>query len=137
MTTIHYLNVLNDPDENQKIIKKLPTNIVARWSRVVDEWIAEVEPEEEYSTPQLTKKQLKAEYPPFSEFCKFMSEEARIACNPVTSPQALKIEESKTRFDPGRAKLNPSDRRNFGARILATGSSEEKEKGSHVRKPCD
>ena len=131
MTTIHYLNVLNDPDENQKIIKKLPTNIVARWSRVVDEWIAEVEPEE-YSTPQLTKKQLKAEYPPFSEFCKFMSKEARIACNPVTSPQALKIEESKTRFDPGRAKLNPSDRRNFGARILATGSSEEKEKGSHV-----
>ena len=63
MTTIHYLNVLNDPDENQ-IIKKLPTNIVARWSRVVDEWIAEVEPEEEYSTPQLVKKQLKAEYPP-------------------------------------------------------------------------
>ena len=30
MKTIQYLNVLNDPDENQKIIQKLPSRLVAR-----------------------------------------------------------------------------------------------------------
>ncbi|KAL9976864.1 hypothetical protein ACROYT_G014202 [Oculina patagonica] len=35
MNTIQYLNVLNDPDENQKMIRKLPTHVVVRWSRVV------------------------------------------------------------------------------------------------------
>ena len=46
MKTIQYLNVLNDPDENQKIIQKLPNHLV-RWSRVVDEWIAVDELEED------------------------------------------------------------------------------------------
>ena len=78
MKTIQYLNVLNDPDENQKIIQKLPNHLVVRWSRVVDEWIAVDE----------------------LEFCKFMRKEARIACNPVTSPQALKAEEAKDKVEP-------------------------------------
>jgi len=43
MTTIHYWKVFNDPD---KMIKKLPTHIVARWTRVVDKWLAEEELEE-------------------------------------------------------------------------------------------
>lgn len=40
MNTIQYLNVLNDPDENQRMIRKLPSQVVVRWSRVVDEWSA-------------------------------------------------------------------------------------------------
>jgi len=31
MNTIQYLNVLNDPDENQKMIRKLPSQVVVRW----------------------------------------------------------------------------------------------------------
>lgn len=92
MTTIHYLNVLNNPDENQKMIKKLPTHIVARWSEVVDEWLAEEEPEEGCGNLRFGRQCFKPEYPPFSEF---MRKGARIAYNPVTLPQALKVEETK------------------------------------------
>lgn len=125
MKTIQYLNVLNDPDENQKIIQKLPSYLVARWSRVVDEWIAEDELEEDSDTPRTKGKQAKAGYPPFAEFCKFMRKEARVACNPVTSPQALKMEEAKDKVESGRLKYNARDKGNFRARALATKSEEK------------
>ena len=123
MTTIHYWKVLNDPDKNQKTIKKLPTHIVARWSRVVDKWLAEEEPEE--GCLNLERQCFKPEYPPFSEFCKFMRKEARIASTPVTSPKAMKVEETKPRFDTARMRPNPGEKRNFGTKTLATRSSEE------------
>jgi len=50
MKTIQYLNVFNAPDEDQKIIHKLPSHLVARWSRVVDKWIAVNELEENIAT---------------------------------------------------------------------------------------
>ena len=31
MNTIQYWKVLNDPEENQKIIKKRPSHVVTRW----------------------------------------------------------------------------------------------------------
>jgi hypothetical protein len=36
MGHIQYLSVLDDPEENQKILKKLPSYIVNRWGRIVD-----------------------------------------------------------------------------------------------------
>ena len=39
MNTGQYLNALNNPDENQKMIRKLPCQVVVRWSWVVDEWL--------------------------------------------------------------------------------------------------
>ena len=45
MNTIQFLNVFNDPDENQRMVKKLPSHVVLRWNRVVDEWLAEDDPE--------------------------------------------------------------------------------------------
>ena len=98
MKTIQCLNVLNDPDENQKIIQKLPNHLVIRWSRVVDEWIAIDELEEDSHTPRMDRKPDS----PFAEFCKFMRKEARIACNRVTFPQVLKAEEAKNKTEPGR-----------------------------------
>ena len=130
MKTIQYLNVLNDPDENQKIIKKLPSYLVTRWSRVVDDWIAEDEFEDS-AVLRTTGKRVKIGFPPFAEFCKFMRREARIACNPVTSPQALKVEEAKDKVYPGRGNYIARERRNFGARIMVTGSSEVR--GSTVK----
>lgn len=85
MNTIQYLNVLNDPDENQKMIKKLPSHVVVRWSRVVDEWLGEDEKDVDGTVPQRRTQANKSGYPPFAEFCKFVSKEARISCNPVTS----------------------------------------------------
>ena len=125
MKTIQYLNVLNDPDENQKIIQKLPNHLVIRWSRVVDEWIAVDELEEDSHTPRTDGKQTKAGYPPFAEFCKFMRKEARIACNPVTSPQALRAEEAKDKVTPGRSKFNSQDKGDFRVRTFATKSEEK------------
>ena len=95
MNTICYLNVLNDPEENQKILKKLPNYIASRWSRVVDHWITEEEADEHGTEERVrtVKSPAKVGYPPFAEFCRFMKKEARISCNPVTSPQALKGEE--------------------------------------------
>ena len=127
MNTIHYLNVLNDPDENQKILKKLPNYLVARWSRVVDRWVAEEELDEEQSeeTLQTAKNRAKVGYPPFSEFCKFMKKEARISCNPVTSPQALKGED-KGNEERARSRFQLRERRSPGAGAFATGSQEER-----------
>ena len=46
MNKIHFLNVLNDPDENKKMLRKLPHYLVTRWSRVVDRCIGEEDMEE-------------------------------------------------------------------------------------------
>ena len=46
--------------------------------------------------------------------------------SPVTSLQALKTEESKDKFDPGRTRYTAQDNGNSCLRAFATGSSEEK-----------
>ena len=47
MNTFEYLNILNDPEENQKTIRKLPSYLVTRWSRIVDEWVTADELEDD------------------------------------------------------------------------------------------
>ena len=58
------LDILNDCRENRKLLQKLPDWLVQRWSRIATD------------TEQ---------YPSFQTFVKFVSEEADIACNPITS----------------------------------------------------
>ena len=41
MHSIKYLEVLNDPEENQRMLRKLPNHLVLRWSRIVHKWIEE------------------------------------------------------------------------------------------------
>ena len=65
MNIVQYLNVLNNPDENQKMIKKLPSQVVVRWSRVVDEWLPADELEEGREPFQTMKGTTKAGYRPF------------------------------------------------------------------------
>ena len=38
MNTVEYLNVLDDPEKKTKNYQKLPSYLVTRWSRIVDEW---------------------------------------------------------------------------------------------------
>ena len=120
MNTIQYL--LNDPDENQKMIKKLPSHVVVRWSRVVDKWL-EDEIEDDSSVPQRRMQANKSGHPPFAEFCKFVSKEARISCNPVTSLQSLKADENKERGENSRAKYTLRDKLSTDLRTFATSSS--------------
>ncbi|XP_030604506.1 uncharacterized protein LOC115793597 [Archocentrus centrarchus] len=63
MPHIKGLQVLNDCEENQKLLVKLPDWITSRWNR--------------YVTEQLDQGK---DYPSFQDFASFISKEARIAC---------------------------------------------------------
>lgn len=83
MKEIHYLQALNDPEENQKIVCKLPRNICDRWGREVDQWLNRKE------TDRQNARSKESAYPPFSVFCDFLKREARIACNPVAMSRVI------------------------------------------------
>ncbi|KAJ8404442.1 hypothetical protein AAFF_G00337090 [Aldrovandia affinis] len=100
MSQIRGLEVLNDCNENQKILAKLPDWLTSRWNRKV------IEVEEQSHT-----------FPSFSQFVKFLTREAKIACNPITSLHALKPSESE--------KIKVSKNRGPGAKVLATNSDEK------------
>ena len=77
MHSIKYLEVLNDPEENQRVLRKLPNHLVSRWSRIVHKWIEEEREEgqgrEALGPPEVnyTNNAREAKYPPFKEFCDF------------------------------------------------------------------
>ena len=118
MHSIKYLGVLNDPEENQKMLKKLPSYLVSRWSRIVDKCIGE-EQTDKLNLEEVPCHAREATYPPFAEFCQFLATEARIACNPVTSLRAIKDEDLKGKTHSGlRRSKGP------GLSSLATGVNE-------------
>ena len=86
MPHVKGLAILNDSEENHKLLKKLPDWIVCKWSRVV--------------VGELDKS---GEYPSFDHFTEFVQTEARIACNPIASPFSFSARLSDDKF-PKRAK---------------------------------
>ena len=92
---IKSLEILGDCNENQKILSKLPDWLTSRWNRRV------VEIQEKTEA-----------FPTFSKFVEFVTKEAKIACNPVTSLHALKSSEGHT--------TRPSKIRSIGAKVLAS-----------------
>ena len=76
MPYVQGLQVLNDCVENQRMVSKLPDWLSSHWIRTVTEY------QDEYKM-----------FPSFSHFVKFLNKEARIACNPITSLQAIKLTE--------------------------------------------
>ncbi|KAG1935726.1 hypothetical protein F2P79_019030 [Pimephales promelas] len=99
MTQITGLNVLNDCNENQKLLAKLPDWLTSRWNRKV------IEVEEESHA-----------FPNFQQFVEFLTREAKIANNPITSFHALKPAEDK--------QIKVLKNRAVGAKVLATNSDE-------------
>lgn len=99
MVHIEALEILNDCNENRQILSKLPDWLTASWNRKV-------------TKVQEDGKQ----FPSFSQFVKFLTREAKIACNPVTSLQSLK---------QGEAENTKSQRQqSFAAKTLTTSSDE-------------
>ncbi len=100
MVHIKALEILNDYNENRKILSKLPEWLTVRWNCKV------IEIEEGIN-----------QFPSFSQFVKFLTRGAEIACNPVTSLQALKLGEVE----------NPKFQKhqNFVAKTLTTSTSEK------------
>ena len=74
MSTLSQLKVLDDADEYQKILNKLPKHIQEKWKIYIDKWLYNEDNE-----------QIRDEYPPFSKLCQFISKQARIACNPLSA----------------------------------------------------
>ena len=73
---------LNDAMENQSVLRKLPDILVGRWSRIVQD-----------------VKDSTGLYPAFDKFSDFIESEAKLACDPVTSFQALKKVQEPTAGD--------------------------------------
>ncbi len=72
------LNVLDDVQENGKMLTKLPDWMTRRWVRFVSDY-----------------KEKARCFPPFSEFMKFVVKEAEIACEPITTMKTIKPKEVK------------------------------------------
>ncbi|KAK3709219.1 hypothetical protein QZH41_004583 [Actinostola sp. cb2023] len=130
MEEIKYLNVLNDPDENQRMLKKLPSYLVARWSRIVDRWITDEDCEDNEEDGKSTLQ--RTGNPPFTEFCKFLKGEARIACNPVTSLRLPKSGDGKEELGKVRTSVAPSRKRDttvssFATEVKSTADGAKKE----------
>ena len=121
MDTIKYLNIFNDPNENQKLARKLPKYLFNSWNREVDHWL-----NNDWNCEAATG------YPPFSHFCTFLSKEARIACNPVLSVKSM--ERSK---DPRRL-WRKDGRTGNELGSFATGTEERKydDEVAIRQKPC-
>lgn len=64
--TLKYLKVLDDQNENQRMVRKLPRYLVVRWSREVDRWLNkdEDQPPSEITSSDVHKGEVG--YPPFS-----------------------------------------------------------------------
>ena len=88
MQVIENLNVLNDYMENQKLLTKLPDWLVSRWNREATRKMKE-----------------EKKYPDFKTFTTFISAEADLLCNPISSCYAVKEVERTT--DSTRQEPNP------------------------------
>lgn len=66
------LEILSDCEENQKLVQKVPDWLASRWNRLVTVALMDCK-----------------EFPTFEDFANFVSVEAEIACNPITSLHTL------------------------------------------------
>ena len=106
MNSINCLDVRDDDRENRKMLQKLPEWIVNRWNRQVTHW-----------------KEKEKRFPPFKVFMEFMTTEAEIACNPITSLQALRSDQSHGNSERAdihgerRSGRNPAKGRSFATTV--------------------
>lgn len=117
MSHVKSLQILNDCEENRKLVQKLPDWAASRWNRKVTEILKRTQ-----------------EFPSFQDFVTFMSMEAEIACNPITSFHALRPSETSTE------KRNVRDTNRNRASALNTQTATDRDnQGSaagRARPPC-
>ena len=135
MKEIMHLKALNDPEENQKMLCKLPRHLADRWTREVDRWLSK---EEQVSSDTSAMTTRSAAYPPFSVFCEFLKEESRIACNPVTLVKTKEKGERKEETQRKGRFTGDNRNRSLGAGSFATETEEVKDsscEGKEDKKP--
>ncbi len=107
MNRVSGLSVLNDVQENQKMLSKLPKWLTTRWARVV-----------------YKSREEKQQFPTFSEFVKFLVTESNIMCDPTNLRSGKSNDENKRareprKDDPRFPKYKPgigTDLRNFATK---------------------
>ena len=107
MITLSQLRILDDPEEYNKIIEKLPRVIQAKWLATVDQWMFGDALDLDSPLPMPVNEG----YPPFSYLCKFIAREARMASNPVA--QRLNSHASSTTVSKPRDNFKNSNPRSF------------------------
>lgn len=80
MAHVANLQILNDCEENQRLVQKLPEWAASRWNRQVTQTLRDHK-----------------DFPDFKAFAAFVSLEAEIGCNPVTSSYALSLVSAEKR----------------------------------------
>lgn len=115
MPHVKGLDILNDCEENQKLVHKLPDWAASRWNRLV--------------TQSLNESQ---EFPSFKDFANFISTEAEVACNPITSLHALHSSEASSE------RRNHRDLRRSKASVLTTRTVAdiENQNNKRTKAPC-
>ena len=108
MPYVQGLQVLNDCVENQRIAAKLPDWLSSGWNRTVTKY------QDEHKM-----------FPDFGYFIRFLSMEARIACNPITSLQAIKPTDQERSKPTQRENPTSQRNRNFSAKTFTTSTSEK------------
>ncbi len=83
MNRVSGLGVLDNVQENQKMLSKLPKWLTTRWARVV-----------------YKSREEKQEFPTFSEFVKFLVTESNIMCDPTDLRSSKSNDENKRAREP-------------------------------------
>lgn len=124
MKEVKHLKALNDPEENQKMLCKLPHHLDEHWTREVDRLLNK---EEQVFSDVSARTTRSAAYLPFSAFCEFLKKESRIACNPVTSLNTKEGGERKEESQR-RGRFTDNNRnKSLGAGSFATEAEEVKD----------
>ena len=128
MNSIAYLAILDDPQENKKLLAKLPYPLIERWNSIVHRSLCIDEEDDEGAVS--TTSGMTATYPSFARFCKFMKAEANKACNPISSYNAVADRGQKNTSAVGKGKKEGVvTTTQTGNRSFATETSEDKTSG--------
>ncbi|XP_042891382.1 uncharacterized protein LOC122265939 isoform X2 [Penaeus japonicus] len=125
MKTSDFLNILDDPQENNKMLQKLTPSLIERWNSIVYRWSVNG-----------------SGYPTFNVFCEFIEVEAKKACHPISSYCAVMSISQKYDVDDLKSKKEVrSQTSRVGTKRLVANSTGVKEselkrddKGLNVRK---
>ncbi len=115
MPHVKGLEILNDCEENRKLVSKLPDWAAARWNRQVTQTLSATQ-----------------DFPTFQEFSHFMSIEAEVACNPVTSFHAL--HDSEANKEKHNLKVSKNKASVFHTKIVT--QHENPKPTEKITKPC-
>ncbi|KAM4722953.1 leptin receptor [Rhinophrynus dorsalis] len=106
MPYVQGLQALNDCVENQRIAAKLPEWLNSRWNRVVTKFQDECK-----------------RFPDFRYFVELLNKEVRIACNPITSLQAIRPTEQERSKQINQDYFKSQRNHNSSAKTFTTSSN--------------